>query len=447
MSLIHSLEIGKRALAVQQSAINTAGHNIANLSTPGYARQTVVSTNISLDGQVAGMDLAFVEQIRDRLLESHLQSETQDLGRWQATSHWMRQVENFFMTDGEIPLNTTLGRFWDSWQDLANDPTSDAARETVRQRAESLAFEITTIRQQLTDAGYQINQQMRDDISEINTNLENLASLNRSITIAEADGQTANALRDERYRIVSELSEKINVQAIESSDNEFILSMSGIELVHGEHASLLEVQETVQDGQPRIVASQGNETLPINSGELAGLAEVRDDVLPELLDQLDAMTSSLISQVNSIHQTGYNLEYQTGIDFFAGTDSSNIQVTLRAEQIATSASASSLSDNTVALNIAQLRISGQVGENGKTFEEYFADTVVQVGIITQKAIRFEQNQTYMVDALKEQQQSISGVSLDEEMTSLIQFQRAYEAAASYLSTVDELLQSLIGIVS
>lgn len=446
MSLIRSLEMGKRALAAHQAAISTAGHNISNLSTPGYARQKTLITSASVGPQANGVDQISVRQIRDQLLESRLQSETQDLSRWQAQSQWLNRVETFFMTDGEIPLNTALGRFWNSWQDLANDPNSQAAREAVHQRGETLAFEITALRQRLTEVDTQINSQVRSDIEQINSRLEGIAKLNRAITIAEADNEVANDMRDERNRMVSALSEKLNIRTMETEDHGFVLTVSGLELVRGEVASSLDADEGVENGFPKVHVSAGGKRLPVESGELAGLMEVRDTVIPDLMTQLDTMTGSLITQVNELHEGGYSPQGQTGQSFFAGTSSLDIQVTINADQIATAESQSAVTDNSVALSIAQLRVAGQVGESGMTFESYFTETVVQVGMVTQEAMQFEENQARIVDSLTQQQQSVSGVSLDEEMTSLIQFQNAYDAAARYLSTVDELLQSLIGMV-
>ena len=448
MSLMRSLEIGKQGLAAQQAAITTAGHNIANLSTPGYARQRVQLSSSSMQALPSGVTLDGILQIRDQFLDRHLLQQTQELSRWQASNQWLQQVEGLFMTDGEAPLSTALGRFWDSWQDLANDPTSEAARETVVQRGQSLTFEIQTLYQRLNDIPERINQQVSLHVHQINSTLERVATLNRSIAVAEADGQSANDLRDERAQLVHQLAEKMNVEAIESPDNVYSLSVSGVELLRGEQVSPISVAQEVRDGQPRLAVVQGSgEELPITSGELAGLFEVRDDIVPELRERLNTLTQSLIEDVNAIHRTGYGLEYQTGLDFFSGTDSSNIQVAVTAAQVATSSSASSLSDNTVALDVAQLRVAGQVGEQGSNYEDFFDDLVTRVGMLTQEANRFEENQARLVDSLKTQQQSVSSVSLDEEMTTLIQFQRAYEASARYLSTVDELLQSVIGMVS
>jgi flagellar hook-associated protein 1 FlgK len=200
--------------------------------------------------------------------------------------------------------------------------------------------------------------------------------------------------------------------------------------------------------------SDGNSaaiTDTISSGKLKGWCEVRDNVIPDYLNRLDALANGIRGEVNNLHASGYGLDGSTGSEFFTGTSAVDLTVnpTISDDpsKIAASASSAGLpGDNSIAIAITNLQNALTMNGGTGTFDDYFNSLVTDVGSQVEMAGSNLDHQSSMVDHLDNYRESISGVSLDEEMVNLIKFQHAYDAAAKLITTVDELLNTLINMV-
>ena len=454
-SLLNNLEIGKRALDAQRLGITVTGHNLANLNTPNFARQQA-EFDVGTHGMpLAGVDITEVRQIRDRLLDERVRRHTQNFTGADAQSNRLREMEALFSDLSGEGITDSMAAFWDAWQDLTTSPESEAARITAIGRGETLASQFRRLHSEVQQLHQDIDSEVRGKVNQINQILESVASLNRSISVIEADsGQNANEQRDTREAQLAELSKLINFRAVEGENGSVKVLVGGIALVDHTEVTTLEMRKTNSDdavgGAPITeISVLGGTGLKITGGELAGLIEVRDTHLPEVTQRMDELASVLMQTVNALHKQGYGLDGSTGLDFFVGDGVANISVNAQlqadAKKLAVAATPDAEGDNQVALAIAQLRYEKLFGEGTQTAEEFNSSTVGLVGLQLQRAQRQAENDALVVQQLTNLQQSISGVSIDEELAKMIQFQRAYEAAARYVTTVDDLLETLVNM--
>ncbi|MCZ6678167.1 MAG: hypothetical protein O7E52_13050, partial [Candidatus Poribacteria bacterium] len=214
-------------------------------------------------------------------------------------------------------------------------------------------------------------------------------------------------------------------------------------------AASLGVTSSLADATVAEIAGLGEIEIPITGGELAGLIEVRDVQIPEVMERFDQLAAVLMEEVNALHQTGYGLDRTTGIDFFSGESVIDISINpllqAQPEKLAVAGEPDAEGDNQIALAIAQKRYEELFADGRETFEEFNNSTLSIVGVHSQRAQRHAENNDLLVQQLTRLQASISGVSIDEELSQMIQFQRAYEAAARYISTVDQLLETLMNM--
>jgi len=450
MNLFSSLEIGKRALNAQRSAITITGHNIANINTPNFARQrTELAVSLS-DDIVSGVDVDEVRQIRDKFLDARLRTQVQDFNKWETQSSMLSQIEDVLGTSGS-GISNTLSQFWDGWQDLANQPESESARVTVMGRGERLASHFNKVDSELKQMRVDINAQMETKIQLINSTAETIGKLNTEISIIQGTGENANDQIDSRVALIDELSTLVNVTTHQEENASAKVFISGFCIVEG--GEVTQLNSTISSGGH---ATFSNPVLPdgspvdITSGELAGIMELRDTTIPEFVDRMNQLAASFIADVNSLHSAGYGLDNSTGLSLFSGGRASDMTVNSviknNTDKLATSSSMNSEGNNEVALSISQLRYAQKFNNGTETYEDFYNATVGMAGVKSQEAQRFADNQQLLVERFEALRDGVSGVSLDEEMTNLIKFQHAYEAAARFVGVVDEMMETVLGFV-
>jgi flagellar hook-associated protein 1 FlgK len=189
----------------------------------------------------------------------------------------------------------------------------------------------------------------------------------------------------------------------------------------------------------------------INDGKMKELMEMRDETIEAQIDKLDTIALALVSELNAVHSTGYDLNGSTGIHFFDSATTGAADIALDVNILAdlsliAASSDGTVGDGTMAQQIAQLGESRIMSGNTVTVNDYFAAMMGSLGVAAQEAGFMSENQSLVVQQLTNQRSSVSGVSLDEEMTNLIKYQHAYEAAARLVSVVDEMMATLVDMV-
>jgi len=449
-NLLGSLEIGKRALNVQRMGITIAGHNLANVNTPDFARQRP---------EITGAEVTQIRQIRDKFLEARFRQLTQDSAGSDVESERLRQLEVLFGDLSDTGITSVLSEFWDAFSDLTTQPESQAARITAIQNGETLAAELKGLYLDFSQMHTDLDTEIQDEVTQVNQIAESIARLNREIIAIEGTGVNANDQRDRRAQHLTELSEIINFSATEEDNGSTRLTIGGFALVDGVNVSELKkntvstaslgVTSSIGDVSTTTILSEGGLPISITRGKLAGLINVRDNRIPEMVERLDLLTNTLMDEVNDLHRSGYGLDGTTQIPFFSGSSIKDISVNpllqTHSEKLAVAGTIDAEGDNQIALAIAQKRHEKLFSDGTETFEEFNNSTIGIIGVYTQHARRQAENNELLLQQTRAIRESVSGVSIDEELSNLILFQRAYESAARYISIVDGLLETLINM--
>jgi flagellar hook-associated protein 1 FlgK len=256
---------------------------------------------------------------------------------------------------------------------------------------------------------------------------------------------------DSREQDFENLSKLANIQTAANADGTVGVSIGGQQLVTGN--KLTDTLATYDPGNGNLLVQTATSATPLtlSGGSIQGAIDARDGSLATLRNSLDTMASSLITQVNGIYKNGYDLNGNSGANFFTGSDAATIGVNPALgndpSQIQAAGVANATGDNAIALQLAQLGRQSVTALNNQTFSGAYAQDVQNFGNALSNANDQVSNYNSVSTMLLNQRDSVSGVSLEEETTSLIAFQKAYQASAKIITTVDQMLQTVINLKS
>ena len=410
-----NLSIATRALLAQQVAVETISHNIANVNTPGYTRQEaeLVTTE---DG---GVRVSSVKRYVDTFVNGQIRRNAGLLGESQVRHESMQYVQSVLQEPSDQGLNSTLNQFWSAWQDLSASPDSAAVRTNLREVSRRLANQLNTSAGQITSLRYDLDYKVATQVQEVNSLASQIAKLNEGISKATIYNSQANDLRDQRDLLLDSLSKIVNVNYAEDTYGPGMLTINigNQALVVGTDVRTLTLQPTGQN-QHDVVWADDGKTLELTGGALKGTLDVRDQVLPDQLAQLDQIAATLISQVNTIHQSGYGLNNAHELDFFSGTGASDIRISdavnADVNNIAASASADSPGDGSVAMAVGDLQQALILNGGTATINAFYQEFVALIGLQAKEADASYRERDLIVQHLNSRRSEMTGVSLDEE---------------------------------
>ena len=468
-------DIGRKGLRTNLAGLDVTGNNIANVNTEGYSREKIqfkpshsMKTPYGVFG--TGAEIEGVNRVRDAIVDRQIRTQSSPMGEYEVLENLYTQIENIFNEpNAEYGIRTQIERLFNSFYELANDPESGTARNIVYSQAQVLSEVINRIDQQLTtlsdDIGFEINQK----VDEINNISARIASLNIKIASAENNNASANQLRDERDLELDRLSKISNVYYNEESSGSINVSIGSNSIVSdGFRVSTLTATDYNDNGELKTKVTgteSGVEFIP-RGGELKALINARNTIISGYRENLNLLAGTLITQVNAIHRNGVGLqgslsEVPHDNDFFAGTDAGDMDVSDAVKSSINNIAAAernetvhetgeveiwgSPGDNKIALQLANLKNVLVLESNTESFDDYLARVVGGLGVEARDAKDNASRQKMVVTQFENLRNSTSGVSLDEEMTYLIQFQRGYQAASRVISTVDEMFETLINM--
>jgi flagellar hook-associated protein 1 FlgK len=564
------LDIGASALRAAQQMLDTAAHNVANASTPGYSRQRVILAaappytypafnRSGLPGQIgAGVNVIGINRIRDNFLDLQVQSQLGMQSEWDARQQELAKVEAILPEPSDSGLGNTIAQFWNAWQDVASDPSSTAARSALVEQAQTLATEMNRDSTQLNLMAKGIDAQVDDKVQSINDLAKQIADLNGQIQRVLVTGDSPNDLLDQREQLLEQLSQIVPVNTITRADGTMSVLIGGTDLVSNVFSRNVSTQ-TDANGHAQPVWDDGS-SLSLPSGSLKALLQVRDTDLAGYQGQLNALAQGIADATNALQTRGVDATGAGGQALFtynaanvAGTLGISAAIAADPRLIAAASSPASPGDGSVAALIANLRnaktyVSGTAGANlvggmdlttgstarlmtidagsavaqawtftgsgntltltgadgstqtisvadmaagstqtlnfdqlgislvisapngakagadlvtdlttagqdnmvttslftpPQTASDFYAGLIGKIGSASSQAISMAQNQQLVVDHLTQRVQEYSGVSLDEEATDMVRFQHAYQAAARVITTMDEMLNTLI----
>jgi len=564
-----TLDIAKQALLAHQLSVQVASHNIANVDTPGYTRQslsltTALPTDSSLGTIGNGVEAETILRHYDAMLTSRIMDQNSTMGNLETQEQSLKVLETLFNEAGGLGLNELANQFWDSWQSLADSPESTVARQQVVQQGEILADQLQYMYSEITRLRTDIEANIGATVDDINSLSAQIADLNQQIVSFTTPKTSSNDLLDQRDELVRQLSEKIDVTYFQTSNGSYsVLLPDGHALVEDNTSATLSWQNNTlywQGGSSLVPVGGSSEP----GGSLGGLVSVHDQLTKNdpdnYLGRLDGFANALIQEINQQHAQGVGLEAFSGIitgseatdatqllstlsygaaidtaagsfdiwlydpagvaaptsvtvslagatdlndvvtainaatpaaitasvtidnriqittdgtlnfafandtsnflqaaglnTFFAGNDAGTISVNsaifndpnLIAVATITTSGAIYSGDNSNALLINTIRQNESVTfTNGDTtsLDKFYNSLVSDIGL-TSKSVSWQRESAALtLNSLNELRDSVSGVSLDEEMANLIKYQQAYAAATKLITASDEMLATLL----
>ena len=454
MSLSTSLNAALSALEADQGALAVTSNNIANVNTPGYSRQVA---QLSEAPVIAFGDLEFgtgvnftgAEGIRDSVLQLRLNQQVQTQGQLNTFVTGMNQVQAVFNEPAGSGLQSMISNFYNSFQQLAADPTNLGLRQTTISDAQTLAGGFNQAAAALGSEQQSADQGVSQTVGQINTLTAQIASLNGQISAAAGGGQTPNSLEDQRALAINQLSQLVDVQSITADANSLTLTTGGgTLLVTGSQSFNLSTQANPTTGFQDVYAQGSDITPSIQSGNLAGYLQLRDQEVPSLLTKLNTLASGIATTVNTQSAAGFDLNGVAGGNFFvppatlAGA-ALNLAVAITNPINVAASGDGTPGNNTNATAIANLQ--NQTSIAGQTPINYYSAIVFQVGNDTSNATSSLSGQNLIIQQLQDQQNSESGVSLDEEGANIVLYQNAYSAAARVAGVIASLFDTAINM--
>lgn len=452
MSISRVFDISRRSLAVYQRSLDLTAHNIANASNPDYSRQRVeltADTPERVNGFIwgTGVKIAQVTRARDTLLEKQVVNFTQRFSNQEKQSLILSQVEQVFAEPGELGLSGVLNKFFNAWQELSVTPNSIPLRNNVINYAQNLSTKIEGLNNDLDIVRSDTVNDFRVQVEDINELLKNIQSLNARIFETNSIGQNANDLMDQRDRAILDLSKIVNIGVTMDTNGIANIAIGGVFAADASYA--VEFDFTVTDSNIALVTANDKQLARVSEGQLKALTEVYNVKIPGYTDQLNTLVDKIVQSVNDLHKTGYTITdpLRSGINFFDGYENGkliiNEQITRDPRLIAISADGTA-GNNEIALQIAELANSKLM--DGQTFSEKYASFISGIGQDKQTVDHLMETNKLVLDQLENQKASYSGVSVDEEMTNILTFQRAYQAAAKVINVADEMIETLLTMV-
>ena len=498
MSTFHGLEMAKQALYAQQSALYTTGHNISNANTEGYSRQRVNFNTMQpfpsgsrnrpqMPGQMGtGVEIGAIQRVRNNFLDYQFRAENSKSGYWDTRSDALGRLEELLNEPSDSGLSKTMDQFWDSLQELAANPDNSGARSVVAHRGFAVAETFNHLSKSITSMREDLQNQINVTTSDANSLLRQINELNNQIKQVEPHGYVANDLYDDRDRLIDELSEIVNIKvkhdktsdgakdiadgivSIELVDrNGQSMNSPPIMLLDGtardQSKAVHELDVTYNDdGAVQSISVEGYDRLePLalmeSVGSLKGLIEsygyVDEDgdltgEYPDMLAELDTLAAAFADEFNKVHRMGEEGDDAQNFFSYDETEGAAASLTVLKEIMdepglinASTDASSGSGDNALALADV---FSEDLDElDGATVNDFFGSLIGQLGVRAEKSNRMSQNSDVLRSQVEEQRMSVSGVSLDEEMSNMIKFQHAYSAAARSMTTIDEMIDRII----
>lgn len=464
--LLNSLNNTAQTLNTNARQLQLTGHNIANAENPNFARQSVQTGYLTAGNTgnrilSTGIQTQSVQHARDALLDGRIVNENATLASLQTQSEQLRSLTDglseFFdfgstgavLSNGEssastASLSVALNQFFNAWESYSANPNDPAAAQNVFANGSRLATSLNNAGSNLEQTEGSIDSAIADHVDRANTHLQTIADLNRDITRAEAN----NAARlpdlvDQRQKALEALAEST---AFSTSGSGGQLTLS-VQDASGESVTLVQgnaVRATLQSENGTVSADPGGE-LVIEGGGIQGLQVVRAGTLADMRSAMDSLADQLVSSVNSIYNPGgadgdfFDADGTTATGF--GLDATLGAATVRADL------PGNPGGNRIALELANLALEPFARANGDAIDGtpggHLASVTAAAAIDLETADRQLETQQLFTDSLNAQRSNVSGVSMDEELSNLLRFQRSFEASAKVFSTIDRLLNLVV----
>jgi flagellar hook-associated protein 1 FlgK len=459
MSITNILLTSRDALTSSQTAIDVTSGNIANVNTPGYSRQradlnSIGNINSGASAQI-GVTVSRIERLYNRFIESQIIEQQQNTGYSDTLLQGLRNIEVMIDDTQGGGISDQLSKFWSSWEDLSKNPGGIVERSTLLSVAENLTGSLASYKRNLDAITADVIRSTADTVTQINEKIHEIKDWNTRVIETPGDKGDKNDILDKRTQVLKELGALINITLFEDTNGTVNVYLSnGEPLLQGTLEQTLSVVPNA-DGQSDIYSTySSDETINgiLTGGKLGALIELQDRIVPEYIGYIETFTESLADRVNELHRNGFDTYHNTGLDFFEIPDADNSAGTIRVNtaiaadvnRIAASTSVTGNGENASIIGAVQNELL--MNNQTSSLSSFLAATVGQIGQQVSIAKTNSDRQAVIANHLDNQRESVSGVSIDEEMIRLIKYQMGYNAAGKLVSVVDEMLDTLMGLV-
>jgi flagellar hook-associated protein 1 len=448
-----SLAIAVGALSAEQGALDATTNNVANANTPGYSRErpTLVESDPVVVGPLTfgtGVNLQQIQSVRDPILQLRIDQQTQQQGYLDSFVGSMQQIQVTFNNTSGGDIGTQLSNFFSSIQQLSTDPSNLSFRQGVLTAAGNLAQAFNNTANDLSQQKSNIDLNVTQDVQQVNTLTAQIAQLNGQISSLQNTGADASTFLDQRDQLISQLSSLIDVSQINSDNGLTLTTSNGTALVAGTQSFALSTQADVS-GVQHIFAQGADITSSLNSGDIAGLLQVRDQKIPTLLSSLDTLASGFANAINSANAAGFDLNGNAGGNIFATPPAGGQGAAASmAVQISDPSLIAASSDGSAGSNgnlSAIAAVQNQTVASGQTPTNFYSTLVFQTGNDVSNGTAEQNASQLILQQLQDQQGSVSGVSLDEEAANMVLYQQAYDASARVVSAVNEMMTVAVNL--
>ena len=417
--LLSTLNTAKSGMNVSQVAIQTTSHNISNINTPGYSRQRVnqsASSPYSMPGKNSnfgagqigtGAQIDNVTRIRNSFYDYQYRSESHQYGNTSVKYEYFKNIEGIFNEPSDTAISSSLNSFFNSWSELSKDPQSSGVKSVVIENGKYLSNSINSAFKRLESLEEGLDKQSEYIMDEVNSMLSQLDKLEKNIKIIQGSGKSPNDFLDQRDQLLDNLSFKLNI-----NDKDVKATL-----------------KKAYDANGKVTLDDLTKSGVKISGELEGTLSMKQEI-NKYKDGLKQLSNTITSNVNKA----------AGQEIFKAKDgeliSINPEMLQEPEKINVTAD--------IALKVYELK-SEKVNINGKdmTINTFYNSMIQDLGQSSAAVIRDESNQSKLLENIDSSRSSVSGVSLDEEMISLVQLQHTYSANAKVMSTIDSLLDVVV----
>lgn len=450
----HGINIASSALRAFQRAMETTGHNLANVNTRGYSRQRV--DNVAFEPMAlwsgrmfslgTGVQIESITRAREMFLENRFQGASGDVNRYNTYAQGLQQLESVYR-EPDAGISSAMNQMFDAFSGLASNPNDPTVRTTVRNSASLFAQRVRTAYSDMTEMRDQVTLGITETFRQINQIGEQIATLNEQIRAATAGGGSPNDLLDQRDLLIRDLSQLSNVRTSTQPDGTTNVFISNFPLVTSDHFRSF---PTTYDAATMTVAD-GSTSYPVRGGVLMGQMQTLNRIAKSQ-SELDTLANTMRSQFNVLHHTGMDAAGNAGGDFFNDGQTGAINFDLDA---AISSDPGKIfagttgydGDGGLALAMSQLRAQKLTDLGDRTFSDFYSASVS--GLANDIGQAKAQTETFgsILDQISARADSISGVSIDEEMADLMRYQRSYQAAARVLTILDQTTEDIINMMA
>lgn len=470
MSSFSGLSTAYSSLVAQRQALEVSAQNVANANTVGYTRQRADLQSLSTASTTAlfstssgtgnGVSVVGFARLSDQFLDARMRTQTGQAAHTDALATTLSRLETVLTEPSDTGVAATLQEFWDAWQDVSNAPDSTAARTALLGTSRGLVTQIGDTYRSLESQWDQARAEATALVTEVNSAAKGIAELNAQIRSVLASGGSANELMDQRDLLATELAATVGATVRPQTDGTLTVMVAGNPLVQGDKATAVQISgshamagaiaEPAPSADAVALSWADGTPLVLTDGALAGVVTSLQGSslggsIAHAVDQVNALAEHVASSVNAVHAAGTTLAAppsDTGVDFFSFTPgvASALGLTVAItdpDHVAAGNGVGGALDGSVADAISQ------IGATATGPDATWRAFIVDLGVTSASAKRSAQVAESARATAASLHLSNASVDVDEEMTNMLAYQRAYEGAARVMTAIDEMLDTLI----